>query len=180
MLRLRPIIRRWLELLARILHILVQGAALAGIVMTGLLVLSAFMRYVLGSPYRATEELVGLFFILMAFLTLPYCTVAGRQICINILSDRLRGKMRTASRIGHVLMTLTFAIVFGYLSFDYAAFSYVLGSTASMSGLLLWPWMAVMPLAAALLALTSLSQLVALLLGENTEVKDELPSDKLV
>ena len=59
-------------LLYALTRIIVHIGTVAALLLTGLVVLSSIMRYLLGSPFHFTEELVGLLFMAMVFLTVPF------------------------------------------------------------------------------------------------------------
>jgi TRAP-type C4-dicarboxylate transport system permease small subunit len=130
-------------------------ATAAGILLTWFVAIAAIMRYVVGSPFPFTEEVVGLLFVIMVFLTLPYCSVENQHIRVTIVSDRLTGRWRTLSALGAVGCALIFCASYGYYAFNFAALSFWLNSTSDIGRFTLWPWMATMPLAALLMAIAA-------------------------
>ena len=50
---------------------------------------------------------------------------------------------------------LIFCAVYGFYSFNFASLSFWLGSTSDIGRFTLWPWMAVMPLAALLMGIAA-------------------------
>ena len=142
---------RLIDVLNALCRTLMRVAAVAGAAMGGFVALSAIMRYVLGSPYRFTEELVGLLFAAMVFLTLPYCASMSRHIRVTLVRDLQPGWARAASDIVAALAIIVFAVIFAHLSWDFTALSYRLRSVTDMAGLLVYPWMALMPIGIGLL-----------------------------
>src|SRR5690606_39650535 len=59
---------------------------------------SAIMRYVAGRPFSFTEELVGVLFITMSFLSLPIVLCDNMHVNITLFTDRysLRWKVIAA------------------------------------------------------------------------------------
>jgi len=126
-------------------------AAVAGGVMCVFIMLSVFMRYFVGAPFRFTEELVGLLFAAMVFLVLPVAEIRNMHIRVTVLTNLFTPFWRAIAELGSMLAVVAFAVIFGLLSFDFAAMSYLIGSKTSMGGMLLYPWMGLMPLASGLL-----------------------------
>jgi TRAP-type C4-dicarboxylate transport system permease small subunit len=142
--------------IAGVCRVLVYLATTAGIVLSGLVALAAFMRYSIGQPFAFTEEIVGLLFSAMVFLALPYCSLHDRHIKVTIVSDALPVPWRRVSAIAATILTLIFCVVYGLFSYDFAALSLRLRSASDMGGIPLWPWMAAIPLACVLMAVASL------------------------
>ena len=65
----------------------VASAALAVLVV--LVAGSAIMRYLVGSPFGFTEELVGLLFSALVFLAMAYCAIFNPAIQVDIVYDIL-------------------------------------------------------------------------------------------
>lgn len=142
--------------LTRLSHFLLILATLSGGVLTIFVALSAIMRYAIGEPFGFTEELVGLLFSALVFLALPYVTLYRRHICITLITDLFPRKVRrVADALGDLLVVL-FAAWFGYYAYDFAAFSYSLGSRTDLADILLWPWMSLMVVAMVLMIIVSL------------------------
>lgn len=147
----------WINaLIAGASHALVYLATAAGIMLSGLVALAAFMRYFVDRPFPFTEEIVGLLFSAMVFLALPYCSLHDRHIKVTIVSDALPPAWRRVSAVVATIMVLVFCAVYGLFSYDFAALSFRLRSASDMAGITLWPWMAAIPLACLLMAVASL------------------------
>lgn len=153
--------------LSRIMGV-TAALAVAGIVV--LLVSSSVRRYVLGSPVPFTEELTALLFAALSFLSIVEGFVHDRQIRVGILWRKLPHPLRNWTMIAGHVFTL---VVLGWLArwtFEFALVSVELGSRTYVSGLLLWPWMMLIPVSLALLCLAvvvrTLVDLRATLRGE--------------
>lgn len=175
-----------MELLARNLHRLVSAmnvlGAIAAILMTTLVFSGAVMRYMFGAPLRFSDELVGLLFVSMAFLALPLGLLQRQHITIDIVTRTLSGPWRRLADLVAVLILIAFATAFIVVSYKFTSFSYLIDSRSEISALLLWPWMAVMPLCmgiALLVALVQLYDIVRQILGKppllETRAADPVP-----
>jgi TRAP-type C4-dicarboxylate transport system permease small subunit len=137
----------------RVSTVLLHAATVCGITLTLFVALSAIMRYMVGSPFSFTEELVGLLFSALVFLALPYVTLHRQHIEVTLLRDCLpAGARRICDLAARALMVL-FALWFGRYAFDFAAMSYRLNSRSDMAGIPLWPWMSLIVLSCLLMAL---------------------------
>ena len=148
------------QFLERVTRLLMFVGALAGILLTCFVVLSSVMRYLVKAPFPFTEELVGLLFSAMIFLTLPYCTVKESHVCVTLVRDMLGGTLRRMADLAAAFFMVAFAAIFGILSYDFAAFSYELNSATEMGGIILFPWMGLMPLASVLMAVVAVFLIV--------------------
>ncbi len=141
---------RIMEAVSRAMGVL-AAIAIAGIVI--LLVGSSVRRYFLGSPIPVTEELAALLFAALSFLSIPEGFVHDRQIRIAIVWRKLpRAAQGWAMLAGHLFNLL----ILGWLArwtFGFALTSLELGSRTYVSEILLWPWMMLIPVALAILAL---------------------------
>jgi TRAP-type C4-dicarboxylate transport system permease small subunit len=119
--------------------IFVAGIAL-GIVVC-LVAGSAIMRYVFGSPFRFTEEIVGLLFAAMAFFSIAYCALCDREIKVDIIYESISKPLQRAGQFIAAIARLIFAVWIGLLVYDFASLSFRIGSRTDMTGIILWPWM---------------------------------------
>ncbi|SEL65880.1 TRAP transporter small permease [Halomonas daqiaonensis] len=143
-----------------------------GVVMTGLIFVSTLMRYLGGSPLRFSDELAGLLFLSLTFLCLPYVLDKGRHMRIEIIRNIVPGPM---ARIMDVISTLTlvaFCMAFAYEAWDFMGFSYSISSRADISGILLWPWMAIMPFSMLLCLLVQFRHGIRQPMADQTLEKD--------
>lgn len=144
-----------IHLLTRLSKLLVMLATSFGIALTIFVALSAIMRYAIGQPFSFTEELVGLLFAALVFLTLPYVTVHRRHICITLITDLLPLHLRLASNVAGDILVVLYSLWFGWYAYDFARFSYDLGARSDMAAISLWPWMSLMALASVLMGVTT-------------------------
>jgi len=171
-------------MLVRTLNLLYRAATLvaslftyiacgAGILLTVFVVLASVMRYVVGSPFGFTEELVGLLFSALVFLALPYAAVNDQHIRVAIVTDRLPHRLRLATRWLSYALILVFCIVFGSLSWQFATFSYDINAKSDVARLVLYPWMALTTVGVTLLGIIVALKLARSIAG--AEASDETP-----
>ncbi len=127
-----------------------------GIVMTFTVFTSTLMRYVFDSPIHFSNELAGLLFFSLTFLTIPHVLNSGRHIRIDLVTRKLSPLAARLSEVFTSLILILFSAIIIYESWDFMLFSYEIDSRSEISGLLLWPWMILMPLSFALCILVQL------------------------
>lgn len=142
----------------RLCDVLLSIATVAGMLVTGFVALSSIMRYVLGQPLAYTEELVGLLFATMVFLSLPYCTMQGRHIEVTILTDRFPPAARRWSQRVSALLVLVFCVWYGSFAWEFVSTSWRVNAKSDMGSIVLWPWMASMIVALILIAAAVLAR----------------------
>ncbi|WP_233440453.1 TRAP transporter small permease [Modicisalibacter coralii] len=113
--------------------------------MTGLVLVSTLMRYLAGSPIGFSDELSGLLFLSLSFLSLPHVLNTSQHIRIDLLVRTFSERMAVAADIIANAILVIFAGIFAYQSWDFMMFSFQIESRSEISGVLLWPWMALMP-----------------------------------
>ncbi|TDX31696.1 TRAP-type C4-dicarboxylate transport system permease small subunit [Modicisalibacter xianhensis] len=114
--------------------------------MTGLVLVSTLMRYLVGKPIGFSDELSGLLFLSLSFLSLPHVLNTSQHIRIDLLVRALPSRMAVAADIFANTILVAFASIFAYQAWDFMTFSLQIGARSEISGVLLWPWMALMPL----------------------------------
>lgn len=139
-----------------IARILIYVATTAGILLTAFVALSAFMRYLVGSPFAFTEETVGLLFSAMVFLSLPYCSHAGTHIRVTLVTDHLPAAWQRRMALASTVFAVVFSLVYGYFAFDFAWTSLELNAKSDIGRIPLWPWMMAMPFACVVMGLAVL------------------------
>ena len=128
-------------------------AALAGAAIVALIGASVAMRHLANAPFRFTEELVGLLMTAAFFLALPLVTLRAEhvrvQIALAALPERLRVPVSTLAS----LFGIVFCGWFVWLAWPWLDFAYARGIRTEVSRLLLYPWMALLPVSLGLTAL---------------------------
>ncbi len=159
----------------RVSLLLMYAAAALLAVLCFFVAISAIMRYLVGSPFRFTEELVGLLFVATVFLTLPLCFVLNRNISMSLIVDRLPAGVRRITDVFGFLACLAFVWLFGSASLQFALQSLNLESRSDMAELLLWPWMLVMPISVACVGLILVGQRLPRVFGRLDASQIDLP-----
>jgi TRAP-type C4-dicarboxylate transport system permease small subunit len=138
-------------------------AAAAALAMTALVVLASVMRYVAGSPFRFTEELVALLYLGMVFLTIPNSTMLRQHITVDLLKTRVGPTPRKWLGVAGLGVMIAFTAWLTVEAYAFAAFAEQIGARTEQVDILLWPWMALMPATFAIVCIIATSQLLRLL-----------------
>lgn len=136
------------------------GGVIAGILMALTVFVSTLMRYVLNTPLHFSNELAGLLFLSITFLTIPHVLNIGRHIGIDLVVKRLPLLLQGGASLLAGLVLILFSGVFVYQSWDFMVFSRAIEARSDISGLLLWPWMLLMPLGFAMCILITLKKVL--------------------
>ncbi|MFQ3789062.1 TRAP transporter small permease [Halomonas sp. A29] len=145
-----------------------------GVIMTGLIFVSTLMRYLGGRPLRFSDELAGLLFLSLTFLCLPYVLDKGRHIRIEILVNLMPEPMARIMDLIGTLILILFCTIFIYEAWDFMEFSFSINSRTDISGILLWPWMAIMPFSMLLCILVQLRHGMRQPLAEKSPAEDAI------
>lgn len=144
---------RWAEALLRALCVgLAALAALAGAAIVALLGASVVMRHVAGAPFRFTEELVGLLVTAAFFLALPLVTLKGEHVRVRLLVAGLPPGPARAVRVAAGCLGVGFCVWIVHLCWPWFTFAFDRGIKTEVARLILYPWMALMPLSLGLTA----------------------------
>ncbi len=157
---LKNAVRQGLEKLA----LAMAALAVAGMVaIVGIIVTSVFMRKFATTPLHITEELVGLILSATLFLGLPMVTLKARHVRVSILVDRLGEQGR---KILQFLALVIGVLLFAWLltdAFPWWEFAHRLNLKTETTRILLYPWMAVLPVSLILTGLIYLARLLGLM-----------------
>lgn len=133
-------------------------AALAGGAIVVLIGASVTMRYFAFAPFRFTEELVGLLMTAAFFLALPLATLRAEHVRVLVLVSALPDWARTwVGRLAAVFGA-AFCLWFLALCLPWLEFAIDRNIKSEVGRLLMYPWMALLPVSMAL-------SIVAFLLG---------------
>lgn len=172
MLRKKRILAQGLEFLA------LAMAALAAMAMTGIvaiIVTSVIMRRLSNTPLHITEEVVGLMLSASLFLGLPLVTLRGQHVRVSIVADALKARLGPQVRAAALLVGLAF---FGWIileSIPWLEFAWKRNLKTETARLLLYPWMAALPLSLSLTWLVFLARLFGLIEPERHNPSEGLP-----
>jgi len=133
----------WLEPLFVVMAIL---ATIAGAIIVVLIGASVTMRYFAYAPFRFTEELVGLLMTAAFFLALPLVTLRAEHVRVRVLvaalPDRIAGRVAVLAR----LFGAAFCLWFFWLCMPWLEFAFDRNIKTEVGRLLMYPWMALLPL----------------------------------
>lgn len=148
---------RGIRYLAAALHIM---AVVCLVLLVAGLAYGAIARYVFHSPVPYTEEVSSLLFVAVSFLGLANIFLKGGHITFGGKGHGDEGRARPLRKITGLAFT---AVALGFVlapTFGFADFSRVLKSESDVAEVLLWPWMALIPLGLSGLLLAIFSQLL--------------------
>ncbi len=128
-------------------------AALAGAAIVGLIGASVVMRHFANAPFRFTEELVGILMTAAFFLALPLVTLRSEHVRIQVLVSVLPTGIRCAVAVFANLLGLIFCLWFLWLALPWFEFAFQRSIRTEVARLLMYPWMALLPLSLLLSAL---------------------------
>ena len=148
------------RLLRRLATMLIFLAAFAAAAITVLVILSATMRYVVRTPFRFTEELVGLLFLASSMLSLPYVAAHRQTIRVAILLRFLPERLRILGDLFDAIVVFAFSVWFTRATLDYCLFAADLETRSEQADILLWPWITLMPFCSLLIAVITLVQIL--------------------
>lgn len=140
-------------------------AALAGIAIVVLIGASVAMRYFAFAPFRFTEELVGLLMTSAFFLALPLATLRAEHVRVVLVVSAFPEKARRWVGRLSVVFGAAFFLWFMALCLPWLEFAIDRNIRTEVGRLLMYPWMALLPVSMALSA-------VALLLGKPPQNED--------
>lgn len=137
-------------------------AAFCLFVIVCIITASVVMRRVADSPLYYTEELVGLLLSASLFLALPMVTREASHVRVTLVSTFLSDRGRTVLATLAGAVTMAFCVWFLLEAYPWLQFALRRNIKTEASGLLLSPWMALLPIC---IGLSGLMVAVRLLTG---------------
>lgn len=128
-------------------------ATLAGVGIVALVGTSVVMRHVANAPFRFTEELVGLLMTAAFFLALPLATLNSDHVKVQIFVSALPVRVAAWVGIAATGFGLLFSLWFFWLAVPWFEFAFQRSIKTEVGRLLMYPWMALVPLSMLLTAL---------------------------
>lgn len=169
---LRAYFGRGLEVLALAMAL---AAALCMVGIVGIITLAVVMRRLVGAPLYFTEDIVGLMLSAVLFLGLPLVTLRGQHVRVSIVANALQPRFALAIHLAAMAVGLVF---FGWIfvkALPWLEFAFARNLKSETARLLLYPWMAVLPLSVGLTWVIFAARLTGLLDRENHAPPDALP-----
>lgn len=155
----RNIVGRGLEVLALALAGL-SAFGLAAIV--GLIIASVAMRKLLNAPLYFSEEIVGLLMSSCLFLALPMVTLRNSHVRVSVIAGYLEKRNQTLHAILSCLAAMVGVACCAWLTIEavpWLQFAIDLNLKTETSRVLLYPWMAALPVSVALTGFIFVSNL---------------------
>lgn len=138
------------------------GLAAVGLsAIVGIIVTSVLMRKFANTPLHITEEVVGLLLSVALFLGLPMVTLRSKHVHVSLLTEYVTDKVKAVLQIAGLIMGIVFFSWLIWETLPWFEFAFKRSLKTETTRILLYPWMALMPLS---LTVTGLI-LVARLLG---------------
>ena len=150
-------------------------AALAALGLTAIvaiIVASVMMRKFANTPLHITEEVVGLLLSVALFLGLPIVTLRNRHVHVALLITYLSGKAKAVVQVLGLTVGLVF---FGWLIWEtisWFEFAFKRSLKTETTRILLYPWMALMPLSLVVTGLILIARLLGLLSTPTTNASE--------
>lgn len=141
---------RMLSILLPVFIGLAVLAAVAGAAIILLIGASVTMRYFAFAPFRFTEELVGLLMTAAFFLALPLVTLRAEHVRVLLFVSMLPPWAARAAGILAAFFGGSFCMWFLVLCIPWLEFAIDRNIKTEVGRLLMYPWMALLPLSMAL------------------------------
>ncbi|MDA4844168.1 TRAP transporter small permease [Hoeflea poritis] len=122
------------------------AAALCMVAIVGIISAGVVMRR-LGTPLHITEEVVGLLLSVTLLLGLPMVTLKSRHVRVAIVADNVRGAWAIGLSVAALILGVAFFAWLAIETIPWFEFAYDRNLKTLTTRILLYPWMAVMPLA---------------------------------
>ncbi len=128
-------------------------ATVAGVSIVGLVGTSVVMRHAANAPFRFTEELVGLLMTAAFFLALPLVTLNAEHVRVQIVVASLPQRLVLWAGFGAAMFGIVFSLWFFWLGIPWFEFAFSRSIKTEVGRLLMYPWMALLPLSMMLTAI---------------------------
>jgi TRAP-type C4-dicarboxylate transport system permease small subunit len=139
------------------------------IIMTLIVWVQIFYRFILGGGIAWSEEIAKYLMAWMALLGSSVLLCEGRHIAINFFISKL--SFRRYILIFHAILSAILFVLLIYYGIDYATFGYKLISPAS--GIRrFWPYLCI-PVGGAFLLIQTFTRLIHLLLSDESKIRSE-------
>lgn len=139
------------------------ASALCMIAIVGIIVTSVLMRKFANTPLHFTEEVVGLLLSVSLFLGLPMVTLRAKHVRVALLADFLKGRAHAAVQITALVVGCAFFFWLIAETVPWFEFAFKRNLKTETSRILLYPWMAAMPLSLTLTAAVLVARLTGLI-----------------
>jgi TRAP-type C4-dicarboxylate transport system permease small subunit len=129
-----------------IFYIMAILATIASVMIILLIGGSVTMRYLTFTPFRFTEELVGLLMTAAFFLALPLVTLHAKHVRVLILITSLPDRTKPLVAGLASIFGVVFCAWFFLLCIPWLEFAYDRQIKTEVGRLIMYPWMSILPL----------------------------------
>ncbi len=137
--------------------------ALGMTAIVGLVVSGVVMRKVANSPFYFTEEVVGLLMSTSLLLALPLVTLRSDHVRVTIVAANLSGRSRVWLAFLAAAVGLAFGIWLTAEAVPWLEFAMRFNLKTETSRILLYPWMALLPVSVVFMSIVFAARLVGLI-----------------
>lgn len=169
---LRQVLLRGLEGLALAMAV-IAAVCMVGIV--AIITTGVVMRRFAATPLHITEDVVGLMLSAVLFLGLPLVTLRSQHVRVAIVANAVQPRFPLAVHMAAMLVGVVF---FGWIfvnALPWLEFAWKRNLRSETARLLLYPWMAVLPLSVGLTGVIFAARLLGLLPRESHASLEALP-----
>jgi len=141
-------------------------ASLAALGLTAIvciIVTGVMMRKFANTPLHVTEEIVGLLLSVILFLGLPMVTLRSKHVHVSLLIEYVTAKTKAVLQVAGLIMGVLF---FGWLvweTYPWFEFAFKRNLKTETTRILLYPWMALMPLSLIVTGLILIARLTGII-----------------
>ncbi len=157
---IRNLIRQGLEKLALALASI---AVLGMVSIVAIIITSVIMRKFANSPLHITEEVVGLLLSVSLFLGLPMVTLKAKHVRVALLANMLNRKLQTHLQTIALIVAIGFFSWLIYKAIPWFEFGHRLNLKTETTRILLYPWMAMLPLSLSVTCAILLARLLGVI-----------------
>lgn len=161
-------------------HLALALALLSALAMVGIVVIivtSVVMRRFANAPLHITEDMVGLMLSVALFLSVPYVTLRSKHVRVAIVAEAASKRLQPVLAGAAMLVGVVF---FGWIfleSLPWLEFAWKRGLKTETARILLYPWMAMLPLSIGLTWVIFVFRLFGLYEAErHTSTEDVVPT----
>ncbi len=147
-------------------------AAAGMISIVAIIVTSVLMRKFANSPLHITEEVVGLLLSVSLFLGLPMVTLQAKHVRVALLANMIKGRMHANLQILASIVAIGFFSWLIVEAIPWFEFGYRLNLKTETTRILLYPWMALLPLSLIVTCAILIARLLGILDQGNAEPAD--------
>jgi TRAP-type C4-dicarboxylate transport system permease small subunit len=156
-------------------------AALAGVglvAIVGTIVTSVIMRKFANTPLHITEEVVGLLLSVALFLGLPMVTLLSKHVHVSLLTAYTTGRPKSLLQMAALFVGVVFLGWLIWQTIPWFEFAFKRGIKTETTRILLYPWMALMPLSLTLACTILIARLFGVIDRSSASEAQTLSLDK--